>query len=100
MGEHEELSKLLASSTEPEGLTVYSADGRLFFLSKEDADRMSIPENRLHTAFRALKGKEPTSTERDSQPGTCAWAWNWLETHSPNSARWRRICLTYFETCV
>jgi hypothetical protein len=37
MGEHEELSKLLESSTEPEGITVQSADGRLFFLTNARA---------------------------------------------------------------
>jgi hypothetical protein len=42
MGEHEELSKLLESSTEPEDVTARSDDGRLFFLSKEDAERMAF----------------------------------------------------------
>ena len=59
MGEHEELSNLLESSTEPEGVTVRSDDGRLFFLSKEDVERMTIPESRLYTAFRSLKDHEP-----------------------------------------
>jgi hypothetical protein len=100
MGEHEELSKLLESSTEPEGITVQSADGRLSFLTKEDADRMAIPDNGLYTAFRSLKGHEPRKTERDVQANDCNWAWHWLENYSPYSARWRRVCLTYFETCV
>jgi len=99
MGEHEELSKLLASSTEPEGVTVRSDDGRLFFLSKADAERMAIPENRLYMAFRALKDHEPRKTDR-SDAGACQRAWDWLDSHGPNSEKWRRLCLAYFEKCV
>ena len=103
MGEREELSKLLESSnepTEPEGVIVHSADGRLFFLSKEDADRTTIPESRLYTAFRLMRSQEPRKAEKDALTKDCIDAWIWLEHHSPNSARWRRVCLTYFDTCV
>jgi hypothetical protein len=100
MGEHEELSKLQESSNEPEGVTVQSADGRLFFLTKEDAERIAIPENGLYTAFRSLRGREPRKTERDVLTGEWIDSWIWLESHSPNSARWRRKCLTCFETCL
>jgi hypothetical protein len=61
---------------------------------------MAIPENGLYTAFRSLKGREPRKTKRDVLTGDCIDNWIWLESHSPNSARWRRKCLTYFETCV
>ena len=100
MDKHEELSKLEESSTEPEGITVQSADGRLFFLTKEDADRMAIPESRLYTAFRLMKGQEPRKGEKDVLTDDCPRTWKWLESHSPNSALWRVRCLAYFEVCV
>ena len=99
MDKHEELSKLLESSTEPEGVTVRSDNGRLFFLSKEDAKRMAIPESRLYTAFRTLKDHEPRKTDK-SDAGACQRAWDWLDSHSPNSEKWRRLCLAYFDKCV
>ncbi len=99
MGEHEELSKLLESSTEPEGVTVRSDDGRLFFLSKEDAERMAIPESRLYAAFRTLKDHEPRKTDK-SVASACQRAWDWLDSHSPDSPHWRQLCLTYFDKCV
>jgi len=30
----------------------------------------------------------------------CMTEWEWLESHNPNSAQWRRRCLKYFDKCV
>ena len=100
MEEHEKLSESLESSNEPEGITVHSADGRLFFLTNEDAERLAIPDNRLYAAFRSLERHEPRKTDRDTVANNCKSTWQWLESHSPNSSLWRRRCLTYFEVCV
>ena len=97
MGKHEELSQ---DDTEVEGITVASADGRLFFLTNEDAKRLSIPDNRLYKAFRAMRDHEPHQAEKDILTTSCIDNWNWLESHSPNSATWRRKCLKYFDECV
>ena len=64
-----------------------------------DAERMAIPESRLYMAFRALKDHEPRKTDR-SDAGACQRAWDWLDSHGPNSEKWRRLCLAYFEKCV
>jgi hypothetical protein len=60
---------------------------------------MSIPECRLYTAFRTLKDHEPRKTEK-STASACQRAWDWLDSHSPDSAHWRQLCLTYFDKCV
>jgi hypothetical protein len=97
MAAREELSQ---HGTEVEGITVASADGRLFFLTNEDAERLSIPNNRLYKAFRAMRDNEPHPAEKDLLTRSCIDSWNWLESHSPNSATWRRRCLKYFDECV
>ena len=99
MTNHEDQLKALEESNEPEGIVVRSADGRLFFLTKEDAERTAIPESRLYTAFRSLKDHNPHTTDRSVEK-TCQQTWTWLETHKPTSALWRRRCLSYFEVCV
>jgi hypothetical protein len=102
MDKQGELSKPVEKDNDPEGVTVSSADGKLFFLTKEHANRFSIPENHLYTAFRATKSPkhQPHSTERDVLTDSCMTEWEWLESHSPNSAQWRRRCLKYFDKCV
>jgi hypothetical protein len=94
----EELLKSLESSTEPEGVTAQAADGRLFFIPKEDADRLAIPNNDLYAAFRAVRGRKPRAIDLVEDP--CPRMWEWLETHPPHSAHWRLLCITYFDTCV
>jgi len=94
----DELKKLSQGGAEPRGVTVQAADGRLYFLSEEDAKRTAIPASRLFEAYAQLRRTAPPV--RGSRRDPCAWAKRWLDTHSPNSSRWRRICLTYFEACV
>jgi hypothetical protein len=96
MDKSEEALKLIESSDEPEGVTVQAADGRLFFLSKADAERTLIPPNDLYVAFRAVR--QPR--HRDAFTENCGRIWKWVETHSPDSAKWRRLTLLYFEVCV
>jgi hypothetical protein len=102
MGKPEKLSKPLDKNNEPEGVTVSSADGRLFFLTKEDADRFSIPANRLYAAFRATRSqsRQPHGAEKDVLTDECMTEWEWLESHGPYSPEWRRRCLKYFDKCV
>jgi hypothetical protein len=37
------------------------------------------------------------STESGGDP--CGRMKRWLDSHSPNSARWRALCLAYFDSC-
>ena len=102
MNSHDKLVELLDSSSEPEGVIVHAADGRTFFLTKDEAKRTTIQRSQLHSAFQALQrqsGPSPRPSPKPSRRDPCGWAAHWLATHSPNSARWRRICLTYFEVC-
>jgi hypothetical protein len=99
MDKREEVLKLLESSTEREGVTVQAPDGRLFFLPKEDADRLAIPRSGLYTAFRAVRDRAPRTTEREKED-PCPGMWRWLESHEPDSDRWRLTCIVYFESCV
>jgi hypothetical protein len=99
MTDHEDLLKSLEESNEPEGITVRSDDGRFFFLTKEVAERMAIPESPLYTDFRALKDRNPHIENRD-EARACQRAWEWLNAYDPNSEKWRRLCLAYFEKCV
>jgi hypothetical protein len=99
MTEHDDLLKSLEESKEPQGITARSDDGRWFFLTNEDAERMAIRDSRLYTAFRSLRDGAPRIVERD-EARACRNAWQWLETTDPNNEKWRRLCLAYFEKCV
>ena len=102
MNTHKALVKLLTSSKEPDGIIVHAPDGRTFFLTREDAKRTAVPSSQLHSAFQALQrqsGPPPKSSPKPYRKDPCAWAWHWLETHRPNSWRWRLICLAYFDGC-
>jgi hypothetical protein len=104
-----EIDELISSTNEPEGITVQSADGRLFFLSNEEAKRLAIPKTKLYDAFIAFSQtsfdnapkafKKSDAPTRTPKLGPCEKARRWLATHSANSARWRRLCLRYFEVC-
>ena len=103
MDRHDKLVKLLKeSSREPEGVIVYAADGRAFFLTKDDAGRTAIEQDKLFSAFQALQRQGGPSLNAPAKPrrrDPCADTWHWLETHKPNTALWRLRCLTYFEVC-
>lgn len=104
-----EIDELINSANEPEGITVQSADGHLFFLSNDEAKRLTIPKTKLYDAFIAFSQtsfdnapkafKKTGAPERTPKLSPCAKAARWLATHSANSARWRRLCLRYFEVC-
>jgi hypothetical protein len=95
-----DVKKLLKDAEkEPEGVVARSEDGRLFFIPNADAERMTIADSNLYRAFLAVKeSKAPTHEERAFDP--CEEAKTWLDSHEPNSAYWRALCLTYFEICV
>ena len=101
MDQHAKLMEMVASSKEHEGVVAYAPDGRAFFLTKDDARRTAVPRSQLHSAFQALQRQSPppASSPKPNRRDPCAAAWHWLETHSPHSAHWRRVCLTYFEVC-
>lgn len=100
MGKQEELSKLLESpGNEPEGVTVQSADGRLFFLTNGDAARLARPDSGLYTAFRLMQGRQP-KIEKKTVDDYCGKLKTWLDTHDYDTPKWRALCLSYFDDCA
>lgn len=93
-----EIHKLLEEATdEPAGVTARSADGRLFFIPDAEADRLRIENSKLYQAYVAVRGAEPPI--ESNALGPCQRVKIWLDTHSPNSAKWRALCEAYFNIC-
>jgi hypothetical protein len=88
---------LQGAEDEPAGIIARSADGRLFFIPDVEAERFAIEGSELYTAFIAARGG--TSPAKPNSLYPCVLAADWLGSHSPHSAKWRRICLEYFDNC-
>jgi hypothetical protein len=109
MTTQEDIDKILNSNDEPEGVTVQAADGRLFFLSNEEASRLAIPQTKLYTAFHFISQIPSDAPAPEAQkkggapvvanPKGCGGIGRWLNHHSPHSAKWRRLCIWYFDNC-
>jgi hypothetical protein len=94
-----DLKALLAEAqSEPTGVVARSADGSMFFIPHTETSRLSIPSSGLYAAYLASAGGGPSPVAQAND--ACSQAKRWLDSHSPDSARWRRVCLTYFEVCV
>jgi hypothetical protein len=90
---------LQEAENEPAGVVARSADGRLFFIPDAEADRMAIQDSNLYKAFLAAGGgTSPAKPDDSLYP--CVLVKNFLDSHSPHSAKWRRMCLEYFDNCV
>jgi hypothetical protein len=98
MKTQKEIEELLNSSGEPEGITVRSGDGKMFFISKEDAKRLAIPSTALTTTyyFSSLDHHRHPQVENRSSAEYCNGVKEWLDTHSPDSDTWRDVCWNYF----
>jgi hypothetical protein len=93
-----DISKLLEDAKdEPAGVLARSADGRLFFIPDTDADRFAIQDSGLYRAFVAARGGTSSGEAASLYP--CDMAADWLASHSPRSAKWRRICTEFFDNC-
>ena len=108
MNQKKEIDNLMKSSSEPEGVTVQAADGRVFFLTKQEAKRLGIPKTKLYSAYLQLAEIEEGARRAYKQSGSrrpvrlhprCRGMKRWLDTHSHNSRKWRAICLWYFDNC-
>ena len=88
---------LKSAESEPTGVLARSTDGRLFFIPDAEAKRLTIMDSKLHQAFIATSGTSPAATS--DALGPCERVKIWLDTHSPNSAKWRALCVAYFEIC-
>ena len=86
---------LREAKAEPSGIIARGTDGRLFFLPDAQADQLAIPDSTMYTAFRLASEQPPVHVLR----APCARVKRWLDTHSPNSEFWRRLCLAYFNNC-
>lgn len=101
-GDFAEIEKLIKSCDQPRGVTVQASDGRLFFLTDEEAERALIPPSTLYDAFRLVSQQRRTCEEPPTVKavlGGCDEIWGWLESRAHNSAIWRKICLFYFDNC-
>jgi hypothetical protein len=84
---------------EPKGIIARSADGRLFFIPDAEAKRLATEDSKLHQAFIAASGGTGPVATPDAG-GPCQRVKIWLDTHNPNSAKWRALCLSYFNNCA
>lgn len=101
MKEKIDIDQMIKTSVQPTGVTVQAADGRLFFLSDDEAHQTAIPGNALYSAYLLITqhGTNPP-LPKPKRASTCARAKAWLDHHSPNSEFWRRLCLAYFDNCL
>jgi hypothetical protein len=88
---------LRGAEDEPAGVIARSADGRLFFIPDEEAERFGIEDSKLYKAFVAAGGGASPVESNSLYP--CVLAADWLGSHSPRSPKWRKICLEYFDNC-
>ncbi len=97
---HAELDKLIDSSVEPTGITLPGPDGRLYFLTDEEVKRKALQESSLHFAYTQSKllHKMEEGDALDSH-NPCVRARAWLDSHSPDSEKWKAVCLKYFDVC-
>lgn len=96
--EDRELQALLRTADEPEGVVVTGPDGRQYFLTREQTRQSAVRGGGLYQAYLLLtQGRNPPPARTSIQ---CRRAKRWLDSHSPNSARWRKVCLLYFDQCV
>jgi hypothetical protein len=97
---HSELDKLVDSSVEATGITLKGPDGRLYFLTDDEIKRKAMAENDLHYAYTQARdlhrGSEGDALDSHNP---CVRARAWLDTHSPDSEKWKAICLKYFDVC-
>jgi hypothetical protein len=95
-----DIQRRMKSSKEPAGVVVTGADGTLYFLTDQQARRASFRPDRLYPAFllrsSAGGGKHGPAPSPNSPCGSLR---RWLNSHSPHSAIWRAVCLTYFDNC-
>jgi hypothetical protein len=82
---------------EPSGVQAQATDGRLFFIPEAQADGLAVPKSGLYAAFRLVTCQPPVFAAKRSK---CERVKRWLDTHSPHSAFWRSVCLSYFDECV
>jgi hypothetical protein len=105
MHEAKNVSELMSSSKAPKGVTVQAADGRLFFLTDEEAKRTAIPANLLYLGYRAISQQQNSGEVKGVarsriKAEDCKGVKEWLDTHGPNSDTWRDICEQYFDSCT
>jgi hypothetical protein len=81
---------------EPKGVITQSPDGRVFFIPEDTVEALLIPDSTLFAAFRLSSGHRPPAHANRSK---CARVKRWLDTHSPNTAYWRSVCISYFNEC-
>ncbi len=89
---------LKGAEDEPSGVVARAADGRLFFIPDSEAKHFAIEDSEQYRAFIAAGRGKPVAKAASLYP--CQLAADWLGSHSPHSAMWRRICLEYFDNCV
>jgi hypothetical protein len=97
---HTELNQLIDSSKEPSGLTLQGPHGRLYFLTDEEARNKVQQDSTLRFAYAESKKRHDDEKAEGADPhDPCARARAWLDAHSPDSEKWREICLKYLEVC-
>ncbi len=94
------------------GVVVHALDGRMFFLPNSTArqHQLSPRAAELYTAFRLLAMQDGATKVKGKKKGgssggpkykmsPCKKLKKWLDTHSPNSGRWRAVSLAWGGRC-
>jgi hypothetical protein len=90
--------KIIQSSKLPKGVVTKSSDGRLFFLTNEEAASRQIKHPKLYLAYLATQGQGPIRP--DFGGVTCEVVKKWLDESNPDDQAWRSVCFIYFLECV
>jgi len=90
--EKQEAIKIVKASKGRRGVTVTARDGRLFFLTDAQARRAAFTDKGGAYAKFLAKSK----VKKDAG---CGILKGWLDSHSPNSRKWRKISLIWGGRC-
>ncbi|BCZ81772.1 hypothetical protein PTKU64_54470 [Paraburkholderia terrae] len=96
----EDVEALIKANPDPSGLVVRAQDGRLFFITNEQAEKAEIPETGLYVAYLASRHHNPAPYPTPPENLECEATMRWLDTHNPNTRIWRRVSLFYFDHCT
>ena len=96
--EKQEQIKKMISKRGQAGVFVRSNKGDLFFLASKDIRRTKISA-REGRAIEKMMSHPVSGRQSAKGSSSCGKTLQWLLTHSPKSANWRRVSVWWMKNC-
>ena len=87
-----EIDKLIATNPGPTGVTVESADGKVFFLTDAQAKHAEIHPGPDYRAYAELVKRPPPVV-----PERCRALKKWLDRNDPNTVVWKEVAQAWLD---